>query len=157
MRLIAEEFSGYGSGVTDFATLLATTPQPALGELETVLDIVAGQLGTPPTPNLFVSLIVVGHSDRQDRTDFTCDQRRTSEIEAARDRAVSAWEWIKARVTAKAAAAGVVAGDWWETSPHVTWGLVFAAAGMLKFPNPSTAERPLNRRVVVLVSIFNPD
>jgi hypothetical protein len=60
-------------------------------------------------------------------------------------------------VNSKVVAAGRNAGEWWETSPHVTWGLVFAAAGMLKHDPPSEDQRPLNRRVVVLVSIFNPD
>lgn len=157
MRLLAKEFAGFPAGITDFQTLLNTTPQPGLAELDFVLDIVAGQL-TNPMPNQFVSLIVVGHSDRQDRTDFNCDQRRTSEIEASKARAISAWEWIKETVIVKAAASGVAADDWWETSPHVTWGLVFAAAGMMHNPNPmGEAQRAANRRVVVLVSIFNPE
>lgn len=155
MRLFADEFSGFPAGVTDFGTLLQTTTQPDLAELESVLDIVSFQL-TNPTPTPFVSLIVVGHSDRQDRSDFSCDQRRSSEIEASTARAVSAWEWIKARVTEKAAEQGVDAGEWWETSPFVTWGLVFAATGMLKHPQPADEQQRLeNRRVTVLVSIFN--
>ena len=157
MRLMAIEFAGFTGGVTDFQTLLNTTPEPDFAEFDWVLDTVAGQL-VNPTPNMFISLIVVGHSDRQDRTDYDCNRRRSSEIEAATARAVSAWEWIKATVTAKAAASGVAADDWWETSPHVTWGLVYAAAGMMHNPNPvSEAERAANRRVVVLVSIFNPE
>ena len=124
-------------------------------QYRTNLDVVSFQL-TNPTPTPFVSLIAVGHSDRQDRSDFSCDQRRSSEIEASTARAVSAWEWIKARVTEKAAEQGVDAGEWWETSPFVTWGLVFAATGMLKHPQPADEQQRLeNRRVTVLVSIFN--
>lgn len=154
MRLMAITFDGYASGQTDFGTLLSTVPQAGFVDLEDVMTIIAGQI-TSPVPNLRVSLIVVGHSDRQDRTDLSCDQRRASEIEAARDRAVSAWEFIKNEVNAKVTAAGGPAGEWWETSPHVTWGLVFAAAGMLVHDPPTEDQRPLNRRVVVLVSLFN--
>lgn len=155
MRLKAIKFAGYGSGVTDFATLLATVPQTGEAQLRDVVRLIAGQL-TNPVPGLFVSVIVAGHSDRQDRADFTCDQRRASETAAAKDRAVSAWEWIKQEVTAEAALSGVAAGDWWDASPNVTWGLVFAAAGMLQHDPPTPAQRPLNRRVDVLVSIFAP-
>jgi flagellar motor protein MotB len=156
MRLFSITFDRYGSGETDFAALISGSPQPGLNTLLDVVKIIATQI-TNPTPNLFVSIIVVGHSDRQDRTDFTCDQRRASEITAAQDRALSAWEWIKQQVTEVAAQSGVQAGEWWETSPRVTWGLVYTAAGMLQFDPPSDAQRPLNRRVVILVSIFNPE
>lgn len=157
MRLTAYEFAGFPAGITDFQTLLSTTAQPRLADFETLLDAVTDQV-TNPVPNVFVSMIVVGHSDRQDRSDLDCNQRRTSEIEASTARAVSAWEWVKARVTQKAADQGLAAGTWWEDSPHVTWGLVFAATGMLHVPNPmGEADRAANRRVVVLVSVFGPD
>lgn len=156
MRLSAITFDGYQSGQTDFGTLLATVPQAGLTQLEPHLQLIVGQL-TDPVANRRLSIIVVGHSDRQDRSDFTCDQRRSSEIAAARDRAVSAWEWVKTEVSQRVAAAGGDAGEWWETSPHVTWGLVFAAAGMLQHDPPSDEQRPLNRRVVMLISAFEPE
>jgi hypothetical protein len=155
MRLQAITFDGYGAGQTDFGTLISTTPQAGLNELLAVLTVITGQV-TQPVANQFISIIVVGHSDRQDNTDFSCDQKRASEIAAAADRATSAWDWIKLEVTSQASQAGFDVGEWWETSPQVTWGLVFAAAGMLRHDPPSEDERPLNRRVVILVSIFNP-
>lgn len=155
MRLLAITFDGYGSGETDFGTLIGTVPQSGFSDLETVLQIIASQI-TNPVANLHVSLIVVGHSDRQDRNDFNCDQKRASEIAAARDRAVSAWEWVKTEVNSQVVQAGGTAGEWWETSQDVTWGLVFAAAGMLKHDPPSDDQRRLNRRVVVLASVFSP-
>ena len=155
MRLEALEFAGYPAGVTDFARLVETTDQPSLPRLGEILTALADQVASP-VPHRSFSLIVAGHSDRQDRADFSCDQRRASEADAAQHRAVSAWEWIKARVVDLTAVTGVDASDWWETSPHVTWGLVYAGAGMLKFPTPTGEERPLNRRVVVLVSRFEP-
>ena len=157
MRVTPITFNGYPAGLTDFSTLLTTVPQPEFGVLEDILQITAGQVASP-APNLHVSLIVVGHADRQDRTDFTCDQRRTSEIEAARDRAVSAWEFIKQEVNALVVKAGGVESQWWEDSPRITWALVFAAAGMLVHDPPKgEGERALNRRVMVLASVFSPD
>lgn len=156
MRLNAITFSGYPAGVTDFGALLAAVPQPGLAQLDDVMTVVAGQI-VNPVPNLHVSLIIVGHSDRQDRGDFSCDQRRASEAEAASDRASSAWVYIREKVNSKVVQAGGEAGPWWETSPHVTWAQVYAGAGMLLHNPPTNAQRPLNRRVVVLVSVFNPD
>ncbi len=87
---------------------------------------------------------------------MTCDERRASEIAAARDRGASAWEWVKARVTERLAVSGVEAGDWWETAPSVNWSLVFAAAGMLQHDPPTAEEeRRLNRRVVFLVGTID--
>jgi len=156
MRLKALTFDGYQSGQTDFGTLLAATPQADLNGLIFAIDTIARQI-TDPVPNLFLSLIVVGHSDRQDRGDLSCDERRASEASAAEARATSAWEWIKQEVAAAAARTGLDAGTWWEDSTHVTWGLVFAGAGMLRHNPPSEEERPLNRRVVILLSIFSPE
>lgn len=157
MRLTAIEFSGYPAGVTDFETLIETTAQPGLGQLESALSRVANQV-VAAEPNRVTSLITVGHSDRQDRADLDCNQRRSTEIQAAQDRAVSAWEWMKQRVTDQVALAGFDAGEWWEDDAHVSWGLVFAATGMLKFPDPASEdERLANRRVVVLVTEFDPE
>jgi hypothetical protein len=156
MRVHGLDFSGYRAGETDFASLINAVPQASLQELVDVTRIIAGQLSSP-IPNLNVSVIVTGHSDRQDRPDLSCDERRASEIAAARDRAASAWEWIKAEVTAAVAEDGVDAGQWWETSPHITWAVVPAATGTLKHDPPSEEQRPENRRVMVLVSIFNPE
>jgi hypothetical protein len=155
MRLQAITFDGYGSGQTDFTALITGTPQAGLNALLDVVNVITAQV-TQPVANRFISIIVVGHSDRQDNPAFGCDQRRASEIAAATDRAVSAWDWIKLQVTSQAAQAGFDVGEWWETSPQVKWGLVFAAAGMLRHDPPSDDQRPLNRRVVVLVSVFDP-
>jgi hypothetical protein len=156
MRLRALTFAGYPSGKTSFAELLSTVPQPQMNDLLEVTSLITEQVRAP-VPNRFISVIVTGHSDRQDRADFDCNQRRASEIQAARDRAVSAWEWIKAEVATELGADAAQAGEWWETSPQMTWGLVYAAAGMLQHDPPGGEdERSQNRRVVILTSVFNP-
>jgi flagellar motor protein MotB len=158
VRLKAITFDHYAANETDFAALIDSTAPPGLTDLESVCETIAGQI-VNPVANLFVSIIVVGHSDRQDRSDLSCDDRRASEIAAAEARAASAWAWIQQRVTQIVAdQSGVDAGEWWETATHVTWGLVFAAAGMLQHDPPSDdEERAQNRRVVILASIFMPE
>ena len=154
MRLTAIKFSGYESGQAAFVPVFNNSPeverQQILGVIERIADAIID-----PDNGQFTSIITVGHSDRQDRTDLSCDARRASEIAAARERALSAWEWVKEQVTARLAQSGINAGEWWETSQRVKWGLVFAAAGMLEFDPPSQEQRPLNRRVVMLVSMFD--
>lgn len=157
MRLTALTFDGYGSGETDFSTLISGSSPPDLNALNNVVTIMAGQI-TQPVPNQFVSIIVTGHSDRQDQADLSCDERRASEIKAATDRAQSAWDWIKQQVSLIVSESGGQAGDWWETSQHMTWAQVFAAAGMLLHDPPTSEDdRSHNRRVVILASIFNPE
>jgi flagellar motor protein MotB len=154
MRLTAITFSGYQSGQADFATVFESAGETEREQILSVVERIADQI-IEDDSNQFTSIIVTGHSDRQDRSDFSCDQRRASEISAARDRAVSAWEWVKARVTERLAQSGIDAGEWWESSSRVTWALVFAAAGMLEHDPPaSEADRLENRRVIILVSMF---
>lgn len=154
MRLTAIRFAGYAAGQTDFATIFDRTPdaerEPILRVIQRITDGIVH-----PANGKFTSIIIVGHADRQDRTDLTCDQRRASEIESARDRAESAWEWLKLQVTGWLTQHGIAATDWWETSQNMTWALVFAAAGMLEHDPPTEAQRSLNRRIVILVSTFD--
>jgi flagellar motor protein MotB len=154
MRLTPITFSGYQSGHTDFAEVFDSNPE---AEREAVLSLVERIANGIIDPNSgqFTSVIVVGHSDRQDDTSLSCDQRRTSEIEAATNRANSAWNFLKDKVAERLTQSGISAADWPETAPSVTWALVYAAAGMLKFDPPTQAQRPLNRRVMFLVSMFD--
>ena len=154
MRLTAVTIAGYPAGVTDFATVLAAAGAPEREQVLSLVERIADGI-IDPGNGQFTAVQVVGHSDRQDLTTMTCDQRRASEIAAARDRAVSAWDWLRDAVTARLAESGIDAGDWWETAPSMTWAMVFAAAGMLQFDPPSMDQRPLNRRVVFLVSMFD--
>ena len=133
MRLTAIKFSGYEFlGRAAFVPVFSNSP-----EVERPTDPrgYRADRRCAPSPTghgQFTSIITVGHSDRQDRTDLSCDARRASEIAAARERALSAWEWVKEQVTARLAQSGTNdAANGGETSQRVTWGLVFAAAGML--------------------------
>jgi hypothetical protein len=154
MRLTAIKFAGYEAGQTDFAPVFDRGAEVEREQVLSVVERIANAI-IDPDNGQFTSIIIVGHSDRQDRTDMTSDQKRTSETIAARDRALSAWEWVKEQVRARLAQSGITAGDWWETSQRVTWGLVYAAAGMLEHDPPTVVQRPLNRRVVMLVSMFD--
>jgi flagellar motor protein MotB len=158
MRLTAITFDGFESGHTDFSEVFNS---PAAGvqreQFLGVIERIADGIIQADENRQATSIIVVGHSDRQDRADMNCDQRRASEIDASQKRAISAWELTKLAVVQRLAAADppIDGTDWWENAPHVTWGLVFAAAGMMqKNPPASEEERKMNRRVVFLVSMM---
>jgi hypothetical protein len=153
MRVQLFRFAGYPAGTTDFATVGAVIPGNPVDGLDMALETIAK--GIAGVDNIRATITVVGHSDRQDRADFNCDERRESEISAARDRASSAWEWSKSVVAEYAQQNGWAGGDWWEASDRVTWDLVFAAAGMLLNDSANEAERAQNRRVDFLISIFH--
>ena len=152
MRVTLYRFAGYGAGQTDFGTVGAVVPGGPLSELDAALETIAN--GIAGVENIRSTITIVGHSDRQDRADFNCNQRRESEIVASRERAASAWEWCKSLITEYAQRAGWTGGDWWETSDRVTWDLVYAATGMLLNGSVNEAERAQNRRVDILISIF---
>jgi hypothetical protein len=154
MRLVAIKFAGYPAGQTDFNAIESAAPLADRAALQNVLNRIAAGIISPASGQ-FTSLIIVGHSDRQDLATMSCDERRKSEADAARSRAVSAWEWTKTQVNGRLAVAGRTLTAWWDEDPSLTWGLVYAGAGMLERELPANEEdRKLNRRVLFLVSEF---
>lgn len=152
MRVQLFRFDRYPAGQTDFEAVAALLGSPLL-ELDDAFRAMAE--GIAGTANNFSTITIVGHSDRQDRADFNCDQRRQSEIDAASARANSAWDFCRVAISQHIEQiSGAPPADWWETSDRVTWDLVFASVGMLRNGSASEDERLQNRRVDILVSIF---
>lgn len=159
-------FEGFNSGETDFAALEARSIPDARARLGRLLDrIVAGILAPPGAT--FNSLVIVGHSDRQDTLGMSCDDRRKSEHSAALRRAASAAEWILDRIDERLVAGGHPPVPDRGDIQNMTYELVFAGAGNLESvvppadpystPPPQTAaDRLRNRRVVFLVSPLIP-
>ena len=86
---------------------------------------------------------------------MTHAQAQASEAEAAMNRAVDAWAWLKARITQDL---GAPDDSWTEDSRKVTWAMVYAGSGQLEVPDPVREEDRLrNRRVVILFSHFEID
>jgi flagellar motor protein MotB len=150
MRVKLLRFDSYPGGVTDF-NAIRTLPQNPAADLDASLmsmaESIAGVAGFRS------SIVIVGHSDRQDRPDFSCDQRRQSEIDASRERAHSAWDYCRETISEVMPVMPPIV-DWWDTSDRMTWALVYAAAGMLQNGSANEAERLKNRRVDILISHF---
>jgi hypothetical protein len=153
MRVAALHFRGYAYGESDFAPVF---DRAAASDQQTLTGIVERMADSIITPDQgrFTAPTIVGHADRRDE-DVPCNDRRVSERVASQARAADAWAWVRERVGARLAAAGIDAGEWWDSAPDLTWSLVFASTGMLEFDPPSEAQRALNRRVVMLASLFD--
>ena len=113
MRLEALKFPGYHAGETDFDSVESRAPADERAKLQRLLDRLSEDV-LNPTNGRTTSLIIVGHSDRQDTAAMSCNQRRKSEADAARDRAISAWEWTKVQVNGRLAVAGRPLDEWWD-------------------------------------------
>jgi hypothetical protein len=154
MRVNALHFRGYASGGSEFAPVFDNATPSDQQALTDVVDRMADSIITPDQGH-FTALTIVGHSDRRD-DDVSCEDKRASERTASQERAAQAWSWVLERVGERLAAAGIEAGSWWDTAPELTWSLVYASTGMLEFDPPlDEAQRAQNRRVVMLVSLFD--
>jgi hypothetical protein len=155
MKITEINFRGYEPGQMDFAPVFNAAPEVERKQILSVITRIADAI-IDPDNGQFTSIIIIGNSDRDDRPEMNCDQKRANETAYARSRASAAWEWVKEQVAAKVAKSGITAGVWWETARSITWDLVFAAAGMLECDQPTTEEqRRLNRRVTFLVSMID--
>ncbi len=144
---------GYPPGDVDFATGL-TRLDPATREaFDQAVHDVTRALFTGALDQPYASLVVVGHSDRQDIAGLTHQQAQADEAEASRARADNAWAWLHATISAQA---GPQLAGWEERSSKATWLVVSAGSGQLVHPDPVMEEqRLLNRRVEVHFSHFD--
>jgi hypothetical protein len=153
---------GFNSGETDFAALESRSSASTREHLSRLLDRLVRDI-VAPRDTAFNSVVIVGHSDRQDLSTMSCDQRRYSEHEAALKRAASARGWLLDRIDDRLVAAGHARVQDRNDIQNMTWDMVFAGAGDLylpaagvspyQTPPPQTEDqRRQNRRVVFLVS-----
>lgn len=145
-------FDRYPAGESDFGMVGSSLPEAPLMELNAVVESIGQAIAG--VSNARWCLVVQGHSDRQDRADLDCNQRRQSEIATAQARADSAWEWIRGVIADYASQNGWTGGDWWDVSDRVAWDIVYVSTGMLLNGSADDAERAKNRRVDFLFAEF---
>jgi hypothetical protein len=154
MRVVALHFRGYASGASDFGPVFDGAAPADRVALTSFIERMADSVITPGQGR-FTAFTIVGHSDRRDDA-ASCDDKRASERVASQERAAQAWNWVRERVSDRLAAAGIDGGSWWDSTPDLTWSLVYASTGMLEFDPPlDETERVQNRRVVMLASLFD--
>lgn len=142
----------YPSGVTDFATVFATTPQNIRDQInaEVISPMFDSEMNND---GHFVCVVVVGHADR--RSDLGADAARAVELQASSDRCNSARDFIFAEVqSAIQISGGTVPLD---RDSAITFAIAVFSSGAAQLVNPtatSEADRLLNRRVEFFVQKF---
>ena len=88
MRLTAIKISGYASGQTNFAPVFNSSPEIEREQILSVVERIADAI-IDPDNRQFTSIIIVGHSDRQDRADIELrSETRQRDRRRARSRLV---------------------------------------------------------------------
>ncbi len=139
--------AGYQSGKTDFSERIAAFSNEGQQKYESFLAWVAS---VALTPGAVAFVQVRGYSDRQDAENMTATQRRKSEEDAAAARAESAYQVVRARLSA-------ACGPGFEVDKVQEWpGLLLIRIGMggtslIKREPISEDQRQENRRVEIVV------
>ena len=156
---MAQNFSriivdGFYSGEFDFGAALARQPQP---EQNRVTALVATLLlaEAHPDEGLYVSVTVVGESDRYDAPGASIEECRARELEESEERAHRAGRWLMDQLKGELAAMSlpVPADATYTTNVGICYALK-GAADLVHLLPASEAERQQNRRVRFLVLTF---
>jgi flagellar motor protein MotB len=152
MMLRTFTIDGYTPGDVDFGGRVDALPPDTRETFDRAVHNFARAV-TDALSQPFGSLMVVGHSDRQDAPGMTHREAQASEAAASRARADSAWGWLHATISEQA---GSELAGWEDGSAKVTSLVVSAGSGQLVHPDPVTEEQRLqNRRVEVHLSHFD--
>ena len=144
---------GYTPGDVDFGVRVDALAPDTRETFDRAVHDFVRALFTDALSQPFGSLVVVGHSDRQDAPGMTHREAQASEAAASRARADSAWAWLHATISQQA---GPELAGWEDGSAKVTSLVVSAGSGQLVHPDPVAEEQRLqNRRVEVHLSHFD--
>jgi hypothetical protein len=152
-------FAGYGSDNIEFANVFNDnnlTGQPLRDRFEALVQTaVTAESGL--VPGTFVSILVVGHADRDDTPGRTPEQRRAIELENSGLRAESAEAFIVDRIFNVLQAEGFTAPLTQDVADFYEVRRVAAGSADLVFTSPSgELERMQNRRVQFFGTAFTP-
>jgi hypothetical protein len=149
------ELQGFASGQTDFSAQLSTLPVEILEPFAKLIDGTF-EASSDPSGVKFMSISIVGHSDRQDLPGMSNEQRRESERQASQDRADSASNWLLNKLADMQNPGDVIQLDWRSVS-NIGAAVIASGAAQLINPNPGSNEdlRVQNRRVQFFVTSIN--
>jgi flagellar motor protein MotB len=157
LRIVVD---GFQDSEFDFASALQRAPAALQTEFEELISaLVAAE--EDPTKNIFWSVTIVGHADRDDVPGVSSEQRRATELNASEKRAGSALAFVFTRLGDKLSADGFArpapppAGLDALTNVGIV-GAFAGAADLVNLAPASEAERAQNRRVKFLAIQFSP-
>jgi flagellar motor protein MotB len=151
--------SGFVAGEVDFPALFDRQP---LVTQEQIIRLVVDrciQAEIVPDAGIFCSVVVIGHSDREDTPGLTSEQRRAKELESSQSRADSALEWLFTQLFDALEGADATAPVDWPSAQNVAVATLASGAADLvnKVPGLDEELRRQNRRVVFMTKSFSPE
>jgi hypothetical protein len=155
------EVPGFDAEQFDFPALLADLPgaQDFLGSefLDPLFDAEgADGFGTSCEQRRYCSVLIIGHSDRNDEPGLTSEERRAKELQFSELRAQSAAAWLLSQLQDRLQNQGITFPADWPSGVNVGLELVSAGAADLKFTTPANeSERKENRRVAFTIAVFS--
>src|SRR5215472_9100415 len=146
---------GFHDSEVDFAAALQRKPGTDQAAFDAFISaLIAAE--EDPTKDVFWSVTIIGHADRFDVAGASVEERRARELDASRQRAVSAGNFVFTRFGDTLTADGFARPATFDDPKNV--GLAFVAAGAADLVNlvpASEADREQNRRVKFLAISFS--
>lgn len=151
-------FTGYGSDQVEFANVFNDdnlTPQTKRDQFEALIEAcVTAESGV--LPGSFISVLTVGHADRDDTPGETPEQRRQREHDNSELRAESAESFLFNQIADRLQAEGATVPADIDSLQSVEMRRVADGSAELMFPTPGNDEgqRKANRRVQFFGTAF---
>jgi hypothetical protein len=145
----------FESGETRFKDRAARIPAEGRDELANIVTALF-EASSQSGADKFVSLTIVGHSDRHDLQGLSLEQRKAVELERSKARADSTSDFFLEKLGQMQDSGAPVAADW-AAVDNVAVTTVSAGAANLINPTPGNDEqqRLENRRVQILGTLSN--
>src|SRR3954447_3717322 len=145
------EIRGYKAHQTDFGELIAKRPDLQTPEVTAIIDS-AFEAFENTDGNESCTVVIVGHSDREDSPGLSDEQRRASELQASQARADSASAWLLDKMNSVVQDSGMqIELDWKGVGTVAVEAIGVGASNLVT--QPMTEEDRLNnRRIFFLVS-----
>ncbi len=153
-------FSGYASGSVEFAIVFNDdnlTPQVKRDQFDALIEAaVTAESGT--LVGSFVSVLIVGHADRDDTPGRTPEQQRQAEFDNSGLRAESAESFLFNQIASRLQAEGATVPADTQSLTSVELRRVANGSADLLFTVPGNDEgqRRANRRVQFFATAFTP-
>jgi flagellar motor protein MotB len=146
--VVTTTVDNYGDHEFDFQTALTQLGDSSLVD-QLVSDLVAAEM---EQSGKFVTVTIVGHSDRNDTPGLSPDDRRADELDFSSRRGINALNWLLDHLqTGVQEAGGTVPIDW-DSARFCSATLTAAGAAALAHPVPAnTGQRAENRRVDLVI------
>lgn len=147
--------AGFAEEQFDFPALHAQLSQQVRDLLEVMIES-AVTAESDPAAGRFCTIVIAGHSDRVDTAGVTSEQRRAKELLFSTLRAESAQAFFFNELFVRLQNGGFVPPIDLASFQNVDISTVACGAADLIHLVPSDAQRPDNRRVQIIGTIFTP-